>query len=419
MSATPPPKELSMQPPRRERPPSGAAPPSESAKTGSERAWNGLMKDLDTAAAVLAGPKGAIDARERAEGFRYVLRVLSGALDMHLERADPERPALTRMLTPTRKFLGDNPDTDYDYFPVQSDVVYRIRGHRGNVTYIGFCLYNAREGGGIEVGGNLADEQLKYGPDGAFEVVLAAKRPADADNWIELAARSYCMLVRQYYLDRRKETRTELALETLPVAPPPGPLDEAALAQRLSAVGRYVRETVDLSASLSIYASLQVVQGEAKRSQGEVIDGIVQESRLAQAQALAETLDPKVILGHMPTPDIMYAGAWWELADDEAVLVEGAVPVARYWSVQIFNRWLESPDYRYRKVAINSREAKVQKDGTFRVVLAHRDPSVANFIETAGHRQGQICLRALLCKEPLSISFRRVKLDDLARQPPY
>jgi hypothetical protein len=223
------------------------------------------------------------------------------------------------------------------------------------------------------------------------------------------------MLVRQYYLDRQKETRSEITVETCEAAPPPGPLDEAELAERLAAVGRYVRETVDLSASLSIYASLQRVQGEAKRSQGEVIGGTVQESPIAKAQALAETIDPKVILGHMPTPDIVYTGAWWELSDDEAVLVEGPAPVARYWSVQIFNRWLESPDYRYRNVAINSKAAKLRKDGTFRVVLAHRDPGVPNWIETAGHRQGQICLRALLCKEPLSITFRRIHLSELTR----
>jgi hypothetical protein len=117
----------------------------------------------------------------------------------------------------------------------------------------------------------------------------------------------------------------------------------------------------------------------------------------------------------MPTPDIVYTGAWWELSDDEAVLVEGPAPVARYWSVQIFNRWLESPDYLYRNVAINSKAAQLRKDGTFRVVLAHRDPGVPNWIETAGHRQGQICLRALLCKEPLSITFRRIHLSELTR----
>jgi hypothetical protein len=404
-----------MQPPEHgTRPSSGDPFASAPATTVSERAWKDLVIELNEAAAVLTGQKGAVDARERAEGFRYLLRVLSGALDMHLERADPERPALTRMLTPTRKFLGDNPDTDYDYFPVRSDGTYRIRGHRGNVTYIGFCLYDTREGGGIEVGGNLADEQLKYGPDGSFEVVLGARRPPQCDNWMELSPRSYCMLIRQYYLDRRQETRTEVTVEALASAPPPGPFEETELAERLAAVGRYVKETVDLSASLSIYASLQVVRDEAKRSQGEVIDGIVQESHLEKAQALAETIDPKVILGHMPTPDIMYAGAWWELADDEAVLVEGPAPKARYWSVQIFNRWLESPDYRYRKVAINSHEVELEKNGTFRVVLARRDPRVPNWIETAGHRQGQICLRALLCKEPLSISFRRVKLRELA-----
>jgi hypothetical protein len=384
--------------------------------TAAERAFRKLLTDLEEAAAVLTGPKGTADAIERAEGFRYLTRVLSGALDMHLERADPERPALTRMLTPTRKFLGDNPDTDYDYFPVRSECTYRIRGVRGNVTYIGFCLYDEREGGGIEVGGNLADEQLTYGPGGSFEIILSATRPPAAANWLELRPRAYCMLVRQYYLDREKESRSEIEVEALESALPFPPFDEAALTERFAAVGRYVRETVDLSASLSVYASLQVIENAGKHSEGEVVGGMVREDRLAKAQALAETIDPKVILGHMPTPDIMYAGAWWELDDDEAILVEGPLPRARYWAVQIFNRWLESPDYRYLKVAINSAQAEPRADGTFRIVLAHRDPGVPNWIETAGHRSGQICLRALLCREPLAISFRRVKLRDLPRE---
>jgi hypothetical protein len=382
----------------------------------AERAFRKLLDDLEEAALVLTGPKGATGALERAEGFRYLTRVLSGALDMHLERADPARPAVTRMLTPTRKFLGDNPDTDYDYFPLRSDLTYRIRGARGNVTYIGFCLYDEREAGGIEVGGNLADEQLAYDPDGRFELILSASRPASAANWLELGPRAYCMLVRQYYLDRGTEFRSEFTVEVLESAPPLPPFDEAALAERFAAVGRYVRETVDLSASLSVYASLQIIEGEGKHSDGDVVGGIVREDGLVRARALAETIDPKVILGHMPTPDIMYAGAWWELEDDEVTVVEGPVPPARYWAVQIFNRWLESPDYRYLKVAINSAQVKARPDGTFRVVLAHRNPGVSNWIETAGHRAGQICLRALLCRQPLSITFRRVKLRDLTRE---
>jgi hypothetical protein len=382
-----------------------------------ERAFQKLLADLEEAARVLTGPKGAVDGVERAEGFRYLTRVLSGALDMHLERADPDRPAVTRMLTPTRKFLGDNPDTDYDYFPLRSDRTYRIRGSRGNVTYIGFCLYDERESGGIEVGGNLSDEQLVGGADGGFELILSAKRPPSAPNWLELRPRVYCMLVRQYYLDRRQECRSEFTVDVLESPPPLAPFDEVALAERLAAVGRYVRETVDLSASLSVYASLQALEDEGKQSDGEVLGGVVREDRLARAHAIAETIDPKVILGHMPTPDIVYTGAWWELDDDEAVVVEGPLPRARYWAVQIFNRWLESPDYRYLKVAINSREVKPRPDGTFRVVLAHRDPGVPNWIETAGHRAGQICLRALLCREPLAITFRRVKLTALAGVP--
>lgn len=92
----------------------------------------------------------------------------------------------------------------------------------------------------------------------------------------------------------------------------------------------------------------------------------------------------------MPTPDIDYTGASFELADDEAVIVTGTAPRARYWSVQVFNRWLESPDYRFRRVSLNSAQVMLDADGTFRIVIAARDPGVPNWLDTAGLAAGQI-----------------------------
>src|SRR5205823_4437568 len=52
------------------------------------------------------------DELEVVESFRYVSHLLSEANDLLVE-GDPERPRFSSMVSPTRKFLGDNPDAIY------------------------------------------------------------------------------------------------------------------------------------------------------------------------------------------------------------------------------------------------------------------------------------------------------------------
>ncbi len=109
--------------------------------------------------------------------------------------------------------------------------------------------------------------------------------------------------------------------------------------------------------------------------------------------------------------------SWYEIGPDEAVLVEGTPPAARYWSLQIFNRWMESPDYRHLQVARNSAQVALESDGSFRVVICAEKPAATrptNWIDTAGHPAGLVCFRALLSEEPISVKFRVVKRDELS-----
>jgi hypothetical protein len=49
------------------------------------------------------------------------------------------------------------------------------------------------------------------------------------------------------------------------------------------------------------------------------------------------------------------------------------------------------------------------------MVLAHRDPGVANWLDTAGHRCGTLCFRWIGAAEIVHPSTRVVKLADLSR----
>ena len=65
-----------------------------------------------------------------------------------------------------------------------------------------------------------------------------------------------------------------------------------------------------------------------------------------------------------------------------------AAATASYWNFELGNYWMNSADYRYRLSSLNSEQAVVEDDGSVVIVVAHRDPGVPNWLDTAGHTVG-------------------------------
>src|SRR2546421_10767002 len=65
---------------------------------------------------------------EAAAGYRFLGHLLSASFELDVD-GDPERPLFTRIVTPTRKFLGDNPDAIYYWTRIRGDRGYRIPGN--------------------------------------------------------------------------------------------------------------------------------------------------------------------------------------------------------------------------------------------------------------------------------------------------
>jgi hypothetical protein len=83
----------------------------------------------------------------------------------------------------------------------------------------------------------------------------------------------------------------------------------------------------------------------------------------------------------------------WALGPEETLVVEAMPPKCDYWNFQLGNIWAESLDFRTRPVHVNSGSAVYRDDGSFRLVVAHEDPGVDNWIDTAGHHHGVMALR--------------------------
>jgi hypothetical protein len=100
------------------------------------------------------------------------------------------------------------------------------------------------------------------------------------------------------------------------------------------------------------------------------------------------------------TPDNVYSLGLFRLEPDEALVIEGRSTGCVYFGAQLWNRYMQSLDYRYHRVSLNSSEIAFEPDGSFRLVVARRDPGMPNWLDTAGHREGVVFCRWLQSDAP-------------------
>ena len=85
-----------------------------------------------------------------------------------------------------------------------------------------------------------------------------------------------------------------------------------------------------------------------------------------------------------------------DLGPDDALVMTGTLPPGPFANVMLWNRHMQTLDYRNRRTALNAAQIELDADGSYRIVIAHRDPGVPNWLDTDGHRHGTIFWRFLL-----------------------
>lgn len=357
----------------------------------SGQAWEHFCDALKRAGQQVLRPEAPDSPLDRAEGFRYLSRLLRLGLEMHLEFADPECPGFFAPSHETAKIGADNPDNLYLMARIAGRNDYVIRGERGTVSYLSFGTQKGgyESDGRMEQTGFLDAQQIQLDREGRFEIVLSRKeRPG---NWLRLEPESNAVIVRQTFLDRRNERPARLGIAHLDSDSRPVPLSPERLQRGLENTARFVEGTAKLFADWT--------QGYLKHA-----------NTLPPAdQALCQRVGGD--------PNIFYYHSYWRLALDEALLIRIArIPDCRFWNFQINNYWMESLDYRYHRICLNQHSAQLDPDGGVTLVLAHRDPGHRNWLETAGHDHGTLCLRWVGAREPEHPAARTVKLADLKKE---
>ena len=146
--------------------------------------WRELISLLQEADRRWAGEEWNLhSAEDIAAAHRSLMHILDGAVGTMFEN-DPAAPVLRRIVTPTRKFTGDNSDAIYFDAPVSSQFSYVLRGEMNGAVYMSVTLEEGTENGGLgtRTAGIINDTGLDIDAQGRFEIYLGG-RPETGTGW--------------------------------------------------------------------------------------------------------------------------------------------------------------------------------------------------------------------------------------------
>jgi hypothetical protein len=348
-------------------------------------AWREFCRSLERTGEFLLEAEGPDDDRTRAEGFRYLLGMTTLGIRQALELSDRDYPTFTRIEDPWVKWGAENADNHYLHAEIRSDRTYRIRGERNSCLSF---LVEVKEGfmhlGDVRNFATLSAEELTIDPDGTFEILVSRDR--QEGNWLPLHPDATQIVIRQYFYDWETQEAARFTIECVDtLGEPPAPTDPEAVGRMLDGAGHFVEMTTKFWAEW-------MPQMRAEHTPGE----------LAPARSFVGGAD-----------DIRYGNDTFELAPDEALLIETDVPDARFWHYQLCNAWFVTMDYANRINSINGAQAYIDPDGRFRCVIAHTDPGCPNWLDTGGERAGMIQYRYIWTKDSPQPTIERLPFDEV------
>ncbi|WKN48218.1 hypothetical protein [Nocardioides sp. Arc9.136] len=320
----------------------------------------GLTKPLQDAIAeaeeLIANAPFIRTEQDRLEGYDY----LAGRIRMAMQTAfdyDLERPLF---VNPTHQFSRqglDNPDAIYFNAYLREGVEYVVRGRRGTSADLSFQVMGGAYTATSAATSMLAfdDRELDIAEDGTFEFTYTAEPGAKT------------LIVREVFNDWDTEERGVLWIERPDtLGRPAKPLSQATLAKKYEVAARALTSSIQ-----TWFAFPHFFQYE------EPVNTLT-----APRSTPGGLASQRSSIGH------------YELDEDQALVI--TVPECTdcaYQAVQIGSDWYVSTDYETHQTSLTKAQAVTDPDGRMRFVVSERDPGIANWLETTGHRTGAMMLR--------------------------
>ena len=168
------------------------------AKVSTAEAWDEFCDLLKKAGDVIRRKELETSTFDRAEGLRYLGRLLQAGLDSFGENPGPEYPYFRTMGRNVKMGL-DNPDNFYVSSSVNGAYTYRIRGNVHGACYTAFSVETGAQEGHLSKGviSTLNDSEFDIAADGSYEII--ASPDAQPRNWLRLEPGAGSITTRHYW----------------------------------------------------------------------------------------------------------------------------------------------------------------------------------------------------------------------------
>jgi hypothetical protein len=328
-------------------------------------AWRDFCNRMAEIGSTVLADGMVSDDRDRAEGIRHLTRQLTFALQESVEFGDGDFPAFHRFDDDVTKWGGPNADNNYLRCAIDPTGTYRITADVKGCREAIFTLSAGDMQMGHFVVGterSLRDFEIA---DGKLEVLVSPD--PQPGNWMLSDPEVRQLSIRLYVVDWGADSIPDFYIERVDgMLQRPAPLEIEGVAAALEDAAQWIESSLEFW--------LRYMEGTR------------------QAAADNTLMAPQSVPGG--AADIAYGGGCWNLADDEAWLIEFDPPDAFHWSIQTHTwPWFESGDLAHAQTSLNDQQTHIDSDGKVRVVVSHRDPGLPNWIDTEGRQLGMCVYR--------------------------
>jgi Protein of unknown function (DUF1214) len=300
------------------------------------------------------------------------------------------------------RILYDNPDTIYRFMAVNSTSSYVITGRfTGEMPAdTTFSVLTGLSGTTASV---LTGDELELNPDGSFTITVSSSPTGPGPNHIQITDDTTLIAVRNTLSDWNTQDPMSLSIER--VSGPPNSL----FAQLGGFAIPFIGPTVTKSPLLTTLVSLVPPLPNTPPLLRGTLTAVIMALGLSMESTYIKVATTDPTTGELRQPNVlpnpthnaaflatqMQSAGYFQLDDDQALVVTVDPGSAGYFVVPVTNDWTITDNYWDQQTSLNNAlsQAKPNADGTYTIVISPQDPGVWNWVSTGGLNQGTISIR--------------------------